>query len=344
MSTLYIKDANGNYIPVPTIRGAKGDPGVYVGTEEPNDPNVNVWVEPDATPEPVVKYERQTLSEAEKAQARENIGAVNKKEFDILSENIMNNGGLTAKQISSLNNMFKIAAYTSDASNAYAAFKAAFGILIPDPVVDLALNDVTSNIITNKGTGGNAYNANIIERSDTYESNENGLYLKKDTYASLNYPFVKSKSFSVCIKGAFVEMNDNGFQQLWRTETEFPSAYSMTQASLEVKLSAYGTSSAPITNISGIGSVGAVYSIPLIGNHLTAKHTHVWVGDASEDVMYYYLDGVLTASQRLSAKGDTSTINLGDTSSPAQYYANKILISDCRVWDCALNAEQVTFL
>lgn len=92
MSTLYIKDANGNYIPVPTIRGAKGDPGVYVGTEEPNDPNVKVWVEPDATPEPVVKYERQTLSEAEKAQARENIGVPEQYVLPVVTEDTL--GGM----------------------------------------------------------------------------------------------------------------------------------------------------------------------------------------------------------------------------------------------------------
>ena len=47
---------------------------------------------------------------------------------EYMEENPVSGGGLTAEQITALDNMFKIAAYTVDASDAYAAFKTAFGI------------------------------------------------------------------------------------------------------------------------------------------------------------------------------------------------------------------------
>ena len=45
-----------------------------------------------------------------------------------LSEEIANKKGLTSAQITALDNMFKVCAYTSSANSAYAAFCAAFGI------------------------------------------------------------------------------------------------------------------------------------------------------------------------------------------------------------------------
>lgn len=45
--TLYFTD--GTSYTTPSIRGATGDSGVYVGTTEPTDPDVNVWLNPDGT-------------------------------------------------------------------------------------------------------------------------------------------------------------------------------------------------------------------------------------------------------------------------------------------------------
>lgn len=76
MPIFYIKDGTGNFVPVPALQGKqgeKGDPGVYVGTEQPDD--AQVWVKPDGEADPILLYEEQELTDEQKAQARANIGA-----------------------------------------------------------------------------------------------------------------------------------------------------------------------------------------------------------------------------------------------------------------------------
>ena len=73
MPIFYIKDGTGNFVPVPALQGKQGDPGVYVGTEQPDD--AQVWVKPDGEADPILLYEEQELTDEQKAQARANIGA-----------------------------------------------------------------------------------------------------------------------------------------------------------------------------------------------------------------------------------------------------------------------------
>lgn len=76
MPIFYIKDGTGNFVPVPALQGKqgeKGDPGVYVGTEQPDD--AQVWVKSDGEADPILLYEEQELTDEQKAQARANIRA-----------------------------------------------------------------------------------------------------------------------------------------------------------------------------------------------------------------------------------------------------------------------------
>lgn len=79
-----------------------------------------------------------------------------RKRIAELSEEIANKKGLTSAQITALDNMFKVCAYTSSANSAYAAFCAAFGITGGDttegsvtykPELDGVLSAVTNEII-----------------------------------------------------------------------------------------------------------------------------------------------------------------------------------------------------
>nr|DAF74030.1 MAG TPA: hypothetical protein [Bacteriophage sp.] len=76
-------------------------------------------------------------------------------------------GGLSTAQVTALDNMFKIAAYTEDASSAYAAFQAAFGLSGGDTpgaetwsITNTLTNATTSNSATSVTKGG-SYSATI---------------------------------------------------------------------------------------------------------------------------------------------------------------------------------------
>jgi hypothetical protein len=48
MSVLYIRDKNtGAFHGIRSIKGDTGNSGVYLGSEQPTDPKVKVWIEPD---------------------------------------------------------------------------------------------------------------------------------------------------------------------------------------------------------------------------------------------------------------------------------------------------------
>ena len=68
--------------------GKDGKSGVFIGNVEPTDPDVNVWVDTSETPPAFVSCEKQTLTDSQKNQARLNIGAVAKTEFDQLSTDL----------------------------------------------------------------------------------------------------------------------------------------------------------------------------------------------------------------------------------------------------------------
>lgn len=51
--TLTIFYTDGTSVTTTSIRGEKGESGVYIGSEEPSDPDINVWVDPDGEPYPV---------------------------------------------------------------------------------------------------------------------------------------------------------------------------------------------------------------------------------------------------------------------------------------------------
>ena len=76
--------------------GADGNPGVHVGADEPTDPEVNVWVNPDGEPDPLLRYDEQELTEEQQARARSNIGAAGADEVDGLINDLRNKAEVAA--------------------------------------------------------------------------------------------------------------------------------------------------------------------------------------------------------------------------------------------------------
>lgn len=145
----------------------RGESGVYVGNEEPTDPTVQVWIDPDGEademPDGVSTEDLQAAVNAYLDAHPVTSGATaqqaaqiqkNKEAIQELQQN-GTGGGLTAEQVNALDGMFKAAAYTrADISAVYAAFKAAFGIAGGD---DPDAPEKTLISISVTYTGGDVY-------------------------------------------------------------------------------------------------------------------------------------------------------------------------------------------
>lgn len=127
-----------------------------------------------------VLYKEQTLTDAQKTQARTNIGAASAVEVGKLSDQIAElpsgGSGLTQAQINALDGMFKVALYddSKDYAGAYTTFKNAFGIegggsgeVEPDEptlttyTITSELVNVTSNNSATSVTEGAGYTATL---------------------------------------------------------------------------------------------------------------------------------------------------------------------------------------
>lgn len=98
--------------------------------------------------------------------------------------------GLTTAQINALDGMFKVAAYTEDASGAYAAFKTAFGLVdtgVTTYTITAELVNVTSSNSTTSITEGVSYSATLTA-ADGYKMDNvsilmGGVDVTADVYA-----------------------------------------------------------------------------------------------------------------------------------------------------------------
>ena len=113
------------------FKGDTGDSGVYIGEEEPTDPNVKVWIKTN--------------------------GKADSKSV------------LTADQVSALDAMFRVCAYTADATAVYAAFKKAFVTTeVGDDEQPIALDTVYFNITNELVNTMNNNSAKTVAENASY--------------------------------------------------------------------------------------------------------------------------------------------------------------------------------
>lgn len=219
-------------------------------------------------------------------------------------------------------------------------------------IVDLTLTNVTDGVLRNVGTGGSAYDATITtpKSGDSYTSDENKLTLINHAYANTPYGFKASDKFTISVRGAYIELNENQYQRLFRTDQDMPCGfYSYTSGSgTGVKLAgAFGNGFTVhddrvyINNISTGAALNTAYILP---ENLDEEnmHTYTLVGDGSK--IYYYLDGVLMASQNASVLKTSTRIGMGDNDETKNYYAAKISFEHFRIYNYAMTAEEVAAL
>jgi glycerophosphoryl diester phosphodiesterase len=218
------------------------------------------------------------------------------------------------------------------------------------PVVDLDLTSIADGqTLINTGSGGTQYNATIstVNATDSFSAGENGLSLLGHAYANVSYGFKASDKFTIVARGSFDDLSTNTYQRLFRTDRDAPCMYYYTtENTFAAKLA--GVSGESLTKESDIVTFksgrNSLYIEPSKLD-FAEFHDYVFVCDGTK--IYWYVDGVLSGSQKASPlwKEKTPTlIGLGDNDPAKTYYANKITISKFMIFDCALSADEINAL
>lgn len=225
--------------------------------------------------------------------------------------------------------------------------------ILPEAIVNLTLNSITDNTIINNGSGGSTYNATIstVNSSDSYTADEDGLHLMNHAYANISYEISKTNPFTIVVEGRFDELSSHLYNRLFRTENDAPSCYvsnAVTPKTVQQKLAGVASSVSAAT----IHTDSDGYNWTSAQKALIGQYTGVWDNAQSHKMVFtndgttikYYQDGELMASQGASSLTTSSYIGLGDNNPSTSYYANEITISDFRIYDYAMTAEEVATL
>ena len=210
------------------------------------------------------------------------------------------------------------------------------------PVVNLSLCDVTDGVIRNVGTGGSTYDATIVQSTGTYESNDTGLILTNTAYANVNYSFNKTTPFTICVRGSFEELSSDTYQRLIRTNGDKLSVYFSKAIAprFRAKLSGDGSSLTAVGNVAYISAQYGCIELSTASAGFDLEHSFVYTGDTENDVISFYVDGKLYATEQLSTLINIPYIGIGaDTA--ALYCPQKVKITDFRIWDVCLSENEV---
>lgn len=210
------------------------------------------------------------------------------------------------------------------------------------PVVDLTLANVTNGVLTNNGSGGSTYDATVT--NGEYTSDADGLTLLTTAYTSVPYGFKATDKFTILVRGSFDEVNTQNYQRLMRTNQDMPSIfYRKSDTCVCVKLAGKsGNGYAMHDDIGTWSSSSNCLSMLIDTIGLGVQHAYAWVGNGSK--IYFYVDGVLTASQNSSPMTASTSIGIGNNDKSSTYYANKLTVSAFKIYNYALTAEEVAGL
>lgn len=213
---------------------------------------------------------------------------------------------------------------------------------VPQPVVDWTLTNITNGTIVNTGSGGATYNATIS--GGEYTSDGNGLSLMTTANAQAPYALTGNDNFTMVVRGRFDELSTGSYQRMFRSNTDgFCIFYAKTGAVYQGKLNNISDpkpevhSSLVTANNKGFNLVNSF--------DMTALHTYVVVGDATNNKAFFYIDGELVASQgSYNSISAVSGLGIGNTQGSGTYYANKLTFTKFQIYNQALSADVVAIL
>lgn len=213
---------------------------------------------------------------------------------------------------------------------------------IPQPVVDWTLTNITDGTVVNTGSGGATYDAKIS--GGEYASDGNGLSLMTSANANAPYALTGSDNFTMVVRGRFDELSTGGYQRMFRSNTDgFCIFYSKTGTVYQGKLN---NISDPKPEVHSSLVTVNNKSFNLINSFdMTALHTYVVVGDATNNKAFFYIDGELVVSQGgYNSISAVSGLGIGNTQGSGSYYANKLTFTKFQIYNQALSADVVAIL
>ena len=220
-------------------------------------------------------------------------------------------------------------------------------------IVDLVLTNVTDGVLHNVGTGGSTYNATItnVTNNDSYISGTTEFTLINHAYADVPYGFKAGDKFTIVLRTRWSEFNTNQYQRLMRTDQDTPGLFYSYTSGFGIGAKLAGTSSnnfkshhadCTIKNPDTQAALNTAYILPSSTIKPEDMHTYIWVGDGTK--IYYYIDGVLMASQDESTLKTSVRIGLGDNDASKNYYAAKASYDMFRIYNYDMTDSEVAAL
>lgn len=214
---------------------------------------------------------------------------------------------------------------------------------VPQPVVDWTLTNITDGTIVNTGSGGATYNATISSGGE-YTSDGNGLSLTLNANAQAPYTLTGNDNFTMVVRGRFDELSTGSYQRMFRSNTDgFCIFYAKAGTVYQGKLN---NTSDPKPEVHSSLVTANNKGFNLVNSFdMTALHTYVVVGDATNNKSFFYIDGELVASQGgYNSISAVSGLGIGNTQGSGSYYANKLTFTKFQIYNQALSADVVAIL
>ena len=180
-------------------------------------------------------------------------------------------------------------------------------------------NQVTDNILVNKGTGGDKYNANMISNGGTFIFTEDGLQINNQAY--IKVPWTADSnigSWTMEMVVSEIVYNDTSYGRVFRTDTDTPSLYLSKSLGWRTKIGA----TKPLT--SDENSVKDPQYI--VGKTITLKY------DSVRGICYLQIgENSTTLSANMSITN--KELYIGNNDSDKTYYFDTMTISEFRVYN-----------
>lgn len=180
-------------------------------------------------------------------------------------------------------------------------------------------NQVNDNILVNKGTGGDKYNANMISNGGTFIFTEDGLQINNQAYIKIPWTADSNiDSWTMEMVVSEIIYNDTSYGRVFRSDTDTPSLYLSKSLGWRAKIGA----TRPLTSDEA-SSKDPQY---IVGKTITLKY------DSVKGICYLQIgENSTTLSANMSITNNE--LYIGNNDSTKTYYFDTMTISEFRVYN-----------